>query len=467
MRIPLSTLCLLAIAFAPAAGQDAADASRGAGALPAWPDWLAQCGPQPEGDPHAVLAAISGPVFYVSPDGDDDGPGSREHPWRTVGRAAAAARAGDTVLIGEGTYNERVVVANSGEPGRPITFRNYPGHHPVIDATDTGRGWGIVELRNRSHVRLIGLEVRNGRRGQCGFLTFECSDLEIRNCRSDNTGNSGIMVWQGSNILVDHNEVVRACNGGEESITVKFDSRDVQVSWNHVHHTGHEGVDVKEGSQRVRVFNNYFHHVQRQGIYADAWDRETGNIEFLRNVVHDCGFGIAVCSEKEGLLRDVLIAGNLVYDCDGPGMVFSHWNREGAGPVRNVRFVNNTVHNCGHGWGGGVTFENWEAEEIIVRNNVLSENSKQIVATRLPASGELDHNLLFGPTDEAGHDNLTGDPLFAAPGDGDFRLRPGSPAIGAGVPVAEPGDAAPADISGRAPPPGGPWTIGATQQTPN
>jgi hypothetical protein len=445
-------------------GQEATGGPAAETALPAWPLWLARCGPQPEGEPQQVLEAVDGPVYYVSRGGDDANPGTPDRPWRTVGRAANAAGPGDTVLIGEGIYNERVVVRNSGEPGRPITFRNYPGQRPVIDATGTGRGWGIVELRNCSHVRLIGLEVRNGGRGQCGFLTFECSDIEIRNCRSDSTGNSGIMVWQGTNVVVDHNEVVRACNGGEESITVKFDSRDVQVSWNHVHHTGHEGVDVKEGSQRVRVFNNYFHHVQRQGMYADAWDRETGDIEFRRNVVHDCGFGIAVCSEKEGLLRDVVIADNLVYDCEGPGMIFSHWNREGAGPVRDVWFVNNTVHNCGHGWGGGVTFENWEAEGIVVRNNILSANSRQIQATRLPASGEMDHNLLFGPTDEVGHDNLTGDPLFADPERGDFRLRSGSPAIGAGVPVDDPTDAEPADISGQTRPPDGPWTAGASCQ---
>jgi hypothetical protein len=463
MGVRVLALCSLTVLLPPALAQDAAGGAETAAAIPDWPAWLAQCGPQPEGDPQQVLAAIAGPVFYVSPAGDDANPGTRERPWRTVGKAAATAVAGDTVLIGGGTYNERVVVANSGEPGRPITFRNYPGHHPVIDATGTGRGWGIVELRNRNHVRLIGLDVRNGGRGQCGILTFECSNLEIRNCRTDNTGNSGIMVWQGTNVIVDHNEVVRACNGGEESITVKFDSRDVQVSWNHVHHTGHEGVDVKEGSQRVRVFNNYFHHVQRQGMYADAWDRETGDIEFRRNVVQDCGFGIAVCSEQEGLLRDVVIADNLVYNCPGPGMIFSHWNRNGAGPVRNVWFVNNTVHNCGHGWGGGITFENWEAEDIVVRNNILSGNAKQIEATRLPASGELDHNLLFGPTDEAGHGNLAGDPLFVAPEKGDFRLRPGSSAIGAGVPVDDPKGAVPADISGRPRPSEGAWTTGATQ----
>ena len=45
-------------------------------------------------------------VATGSPACDDDGPGSQERPWCTLGKAAASARAGDTVLVRAGTYVE-------------------------------------------------------------------------------------------------------------------------------------------------------------------------------------------------------------------------------------------------------------------------------------------------------------------------------------------------------------------------
>lgn len=74
--------------------------------------------------PYALRAPSSGGrVWYVSPSGQDAAPGTSAQPLRTINRAAALAVAGDVVTIGPGTYDESVVVQNSGTAQRPIVFQ--------------------------------------------------------------------------------------------------------------------------------------------------------------------------------------------------------------------------------------------------------------------------------------------------------------------------------------------------------
>jgi len=48
-------------------------------------------------------------TYYVATNGSDANPGSEASPWRTIQMAANMLRAGDTVLIKQGVYQEKVV----------------------------------------------------------------------------------------------------------------------------------------------------------------------------------------------------------------------------------------------------------------------------------------------------------------------------------------------------------------------
>ncbi len=376
-----------------------------------------------------------GATYYVSPEGDDAAPGTADRPWATVQHAADTAVAGDTVVIGEGVYRETVLVRNSGEPDRPITFRGEPARAAVIDGTGRRDFYGVFEVRGRSHIVIEGLTVTGGPRYTCGIVAIESRHVTIRNCRTYNTAGTGIMVWESSDVVVDGNEVERACQrGGEESVTVKYGSDRVQVSNNHIHNTRHEGIDVKEGSRNVRVFGNYLHHVERQGLYADAWNRETYNIHFFNNIVHSSGFGMGACAETGGLLRDVRFYNNIIYNCAGPGMFVADWGPRGyENPSDGVAFVNNIIHNCGTRWGGALLVENRDAKNILIRNNIFSRSGPpHVIVRRPPISITISHNLFFGEGEPVGEAAVVGDPLFVDPEAGDFRLQEGSPALGAG-----------------------------------
>jgi hypothetical protein len=387
--------------------------------------------------------------LYVAPTGDDANPGSAERPFRTIQKGADAAAAGDTVTITGGVYRERIVLHRSGNYfDRSIHLRAAPDQKVIIDANGVpaaggGREAGaraIFDTNGQDHLRITGLCVQNAR--GLGFYVVGSWDVQLEECRSCNTTGSGIMVDKSGKVTVTRCEIERACQGGsEESLSVKR-SQEVTVSRCHIHHTGHEGVDVKEGSKNVRILNNDLHHVERQALYAEAWDSSTCDIRFEGNRVHDCMFGMAAGSESGGLLRDVWFVNNLVYTCKGPGMIVADWGgTRFTHPVQDVYFINNTIYGNGGGgrngtWGGGMVFENTQAQNVVVVNNILSHNGLGQLVTvsgKRPAGLVVRNNLIDGPSEQIGEDNVIGDAKFVDAAHGDFHLQPGSPARDAGA----------------------------------
>jgi Right handed beta helix region len=94
-----------------------------------------------------LAARLAAAEFHVAPHGSDEASGSAAAPFATVQRAQAAAAPGDTVFLRGGTYRleerhiartERIfayvtLLDKSGEPGRPIRYAAWPGEKPVFD----------------------------------------------------------------------------------------------------------------------------------------------------------------------------------------------------------------------------------------------------------------------------------------------------------------------------------------------
>lgn len=131
---------------------------------------------------HALTAEarpLTGRVFYVSPGGSNDAPGSFHEPWASLQRAARVLEAGDTVFVRGGRYEVEEIISphNSGRDGAWITYAGYPGEVPVLDGFDihveapghektvdngrlrevmAGRS-GTFHVFDRSHIRVKGL----------------------------------------------------------------------------------------------------------------------------------------------------------------------------------------------------------------------------------------------------------------------------------------------------------------------
>jgi pectin methylesterase-like acyl-CoA thioesterase len=73
--------------------------------------------------------------LYVATTGNDSNSGTLTSPWRTIQHAADAARAGSTVNVRGGVYEELVSVNASGNASEGyITFRSYPGETAILEA---------------------------------------------------------------------------------------------------------------------------------------------------------------------------------------------------------------------------------------------------------------------------------------------------------------------------------------------
>jgi hypothetical protein len=75
--------------------------------------------------------------WVISVNGSDSGAGSQQSPFRTISKGAEMAQPGDTILVEEGIYRERVKPPRGGESETlRITYLAQPGHHVTITALD-------------------------------------------------------------------------------------------------------------------------------------------------------------------------------------------------------------------------------------------------------------------------------------------------------------------------------------------
>jgi len=190
------------------------------------------------------------------------------------------------------------------------------------------------------------------------------------------------------------------------------------------------------------IENNEIHHILRKlsdgsGIYASG----TGPFNVIRrNYIHD----VSRCHmiRTDGWQRDTLITENIVYNC-WEGMTRKHYNH-----VENNIFVNMTS-------GTYIMFRRFKEEEPTIGSRIQrnicyhSGDNKpefyQILsqAPNKPKDCDADYNLFYSKADpKAGSEfikkiqadgieehSISADPLFVDLENGDFRLKPNSPAL--------------------------------------
>jgi hypothetical protein len=84
--------------------------------------------------------------YHVSKKGSDFNSGTKEEPFLTINKAAAAAQAGDTVIVHEGTYREWVKPQNRGlSESRRITYQAAKNEKVVIKGSEKINDWENVE----------------------------------------------------------------------------------------------------------------------------------------------------------------------------------------------------------------------------------------------------------------------------------------------------------------------------------
>jgi Right handed beta helix region/Protein of unknown function (DUF1565) len=331
--------------------------------------------------PSAPLAAETR-TYHVAPEGDDASPGTMEAPLRTIQKAAALARAGDTVLVRSGVYKGHVFLRHSGEPERPIVFRNAPGEKPVVD----GEGRGRIEL-----------QAEEGWRKQIGWITVE--GFEVRN------GWDGIKFYNAHHIVLRNNLI--------------HDNQNQGILGNG-HHVRIEGnVIGKNGFKPDNERSNKEH-----GIYCTGTDFTIAN-----NVIHsNKAYGIQVAGYpfKADQHAGPEFAGAKRWDISHNTIAFNQnrgaivvWQEDAADcTIQNNVLYRNAVA-IGGGACQGIEFVGAGRGHVIRKNLFFAPDRTSI------GKGSANYSAT---------ENVEKDPLFVDPERFDFRLRKGSPAIDAGTP---------------------------------
>ena len=139
------------------------------------------------------------------------------------------------------------------------------------------------------------------------------------------------------------------------------------------------------------------------------------------------------------------IFNNIVYLNDYCGIQLGSWSTpgfSGSHPVRHIKIINNTFYKNGE---FAVIVDNPDAVDIVIRNNICSENGEPIAIEQIKRGGTVNHNLVIG------------DPLFINTDLYDFHLQRFSPAIDRGSSV----DAPEEDFDGKIRADGSGFDIGA------
>jgi hypothetical protein len=388
--------------------------------------------------------------YYVSTTGNDSNSGTQAAPWRTIQHATDTARAGSTVNVRGGIYEELVSINASGNASDGfITFRNYPGETVVLDAahfTPSGRQ-AILTIHNQSYVRIEGFEIRNFRTAQHRLSPLGISvmgsgsHIELlknnvhhieqtfdgRDAPGHGDNGFGIAVYGTdaktpiTDLIIEGNEVHHLKTGSSESLVVNGNVTNFRITHNVVHDNNNIGIDVigfehtapdpaVDQARDGVVSNNLVYNITSRGnpayrneensdgIYMDGGTR----ILIEQNVMHDVDFGIELASEHKDRATSYIIArNNLIYHSHTAGVSIGGYAPE-RGHTDHCTVVNNTLYdNDTSATGSGEFQMQWNMADNIFANNIIYAGPRCLISLNKSQVNKnqpavtIDHNLYY------------------------------------------------------------------------
>lgn len=239
--------------------------------------------------------SVNARTIHVAITGSDSAPNDDtiNKPYLTINKAAQEAIAGDVVFIKSGTYtpSSSIVVANSGTSTAPITFFAEVKDVVIIDgsasstpsAADREGLFTILGTTTnfKSCIVIDGLRVIKSKWAE--IYSRYSDNVIVKNCSTNDSGASGIIVANSSYIKILNNKVQQACiypdasQNTNECITIASVAT-FEVAYNSVSDrltnpsNGGEGIDAKNNSTNGAIHHNTITNLNCVGIYVDARD---------------------------------------------------------------------------------------------------------------------------------------------------------------------------------------------------
>ncbi len=400
--------------------------------------------------------------YYVATNGDDGWPGTEAQPWATLQHAVDTIAPGDTIFVRAGTY-VGCRIGISGQPGALKTLKAYPGEMPLVNAAGpANKKDSNIEIENYEATTgywvVDGFEVANSLR--YGIDMRDTEYITVQNCYVHDSAVTGIFDGHAYYPTYQYNE---SCYNGEHGI----------------YHSNSGDYLIARG--------NILHHNAGCGIHQNGDERYTppgdGLISFSLvedNIIYENNPGQGAAAMNNDGVTDSIFRNNLLYNNHGSGISF--YSIDGAAGSRDNKVYNNTfvmaddayyVVNIIKSKGqtpqptGNKIFNN-----VLYNPNPGSLRGCIRTYDAAVPGFESDYNVIcepfalkdtpytFAEWQSWGYDLHSffalPDELFVNPANGDYHLKPGSPAIDAGTTLAEVTD----DIEGTSRPQGDAYDIG-------
>jgi nitrous oxidase accessory protein NosD len=340
--------------------------------------------------------------WYVSPSGSDRAEGSKEAPFRTIGRALKAVGPGEAIQVLPGRYAESVVIDGAVKAGRsdaPITLRAegrvrlFPG----------GRG-ALVQVRKPYWI-VDGFEIDV--RGQPRFAVIfegntEGSVLRGSHIHSGTLG-GGVTTFGGARgVTVEGNHIHdfrKKPRGDSHGVVVQATSRDITIRDNDIHDNSGDSVQClkpdRAGQAPARGVV-----IEGNRLYSN--DENAVDIKTCRDVVvrdNDMhGFRKSATSAGEAVVvhysaRNVIVEGNRISDA-GRGISVGGVKDGGQPSPTEVEVKDNRITDIFRGQGGdgvGIRVEN--ARDVKVEGNTIDQTEGYGMMLGLGANNAPSENL--------------------------------------------------------------------------
>lgn len=319
--------------------------------------------------------------------GSDSNPGTLNAPWKKISRANNTLKAGDTVYIRAGSYEETIHPTNSGKPDNYITYTAFNGETVTIGGSIT---YG-ADLSDRTWIKIDGLQFTDTRKYWIQFWPNGSYNY-IVNCDFEATKNT--MSWAGLMIgyHADYNKII---NNSFTSACYPADLLDIYsgsynlVEGNYFGYSSHtalalqdKGLPVEYNIIRNNTFQNRFHNnlaiykgpkntLVEGNIILDAGDdcdaescpKNICGSDRDRSADRDIHSGIQIAAENSIIRKNVLI-NNGVFSSGA-------WNNK-ITSVGN-RIYNNTFYRNYYGLQFLANPE-YAFSDNITKNNIFSES---------------------------------------------------------------------------------------------
>lgn len=275
----------------------------------------------------------SGPVYHVavnetgaSDENNGYSPtslGGKDGPWLTIAHAAETLMPGESAFIHPGVYEEAGIrFARSGEKDQPIMLLGEGPATVILDGSKAkGRSSGIEISPGQGYIVIQGLTIRNMPRSgitALGETDTPYSGITIKDCTLQGNGLDGIRLAAVDGFLIDN---VAALDNGNYGLDV-ISSEDGAISssngivqnskfYNHTGDEGH-GLAVNQGHD-IQIIDNQVYHNRIHGVDVSDWPKKgdlSYNITLEGNLSYDNGVaGFSINSDS----HHVIYRNNIAY----------------------------------------------------------------------------------------------------------------------------------------------------------